>query len=91
MVKFANCTKLSWGGIWRKELRNGLSLADDDIIRGGLGLVTDKTKKKKPNPQQEPLAYGARLKKKKPNPQQEPLAYGARLISPEASINYVLF
>ena len=55
-----------------------MSLADNDIIRGGLGLVTDKTKKKKkPNPQQEPLAYGARLKK--PNPQQEPLAYGARL------------
>ena len=39
-------------------------MADNDIIRGGLGLVTDKTKKKKknPNPQQEPLAYGARLK-----------------------------
>ena len=38
-------------------------MADDDIIRGGLGLVTYKTKKKKnkPNPQQEPLAYGARL------------------------------
>ena len=38
--------------------------ADDDIIRGGLGFVTYKTKKKKnkPNPQQEPLAYGARLK-----------------------------
>ena len=33
-----------------KELRNGLSLADDDIIRGGLGLVTDKTKKKKTEP-----------------------------------------
>ena len=65
IVKFANGTKLSCGGIWRKELRNGLSLADDDIIRGGLGLVTYKTKKKKnkPNPQQEPLAYGARLMK----------------------------
>ena len=43
-------------------------LADNDIIRGGLGLVTDKTKKKK------------KKKKKKPNPQQEPLAYGTRLI-----------
>ena len=41
-------------------------MADDDIIRGGLGLVTYKTKKKnnKPNPQQEPLAYGARLIKR---------------------------
>ena len=24
-----------------KTAKNGLSLADDDIIRGGLGLVTD--------------------------------------------------
>ena len=31
----------------QKELRNRLSLADNDIIRGGLGLVTDKTKKNK--------------------------------------------
>ena len=27
---------------WPKELRNGLQLADDDIIRGGLDIVTDK-------------------------------------------------
>ena len=29
---------------WPKELRNGLQLADDDIIRGGLDIVTDKKK-----------------------------------------------
>ena len=53
-------------------------IGDNGIIRGGLGLVTDKTKKKP-----EPPARTARLRravKKKPNPQQEPLAYGARLI-----------
>ena len=27
---------------WPKELRSGLQLADDDIIRGGLDIVTDK-------------------------------------------------
>ena len=32
-------------GIRRKELRNGLQLADDDIIRGGSGLVTEMKKK----------------------------------------------
>ena len=31
---------------WPKELRNGLQLADDDIIRGGLDIVTDKKRKK---------------------------------------------
>ena len=29
-----------------KRAEKRLSLADNDIIRGGLGLVTDKTKKK---------------------------------------------
>ena len=29
---------------WPKELRNGLQLADDDIIRGGLNIVIDKKK-----------------------------------------------
>ena len=58
-----------------KELRNGLSLADNDIIRGGLGLVTDKEKKKKTEPPARTVAYGARLKKKKT----EPAARTARL------------
>ena len=49
---FANLTKCSWGGIGRKELRNGLQLADDDIIREGLDIVTDKTKNK-PKAEQE--------------------------------------
>ena len=35
-----------------KELRSGLQLADDDIIRGGLDIVTDK-KKNKPKAEQE--------------------------------------
>ena len=37
---------------WPKELRNGLQLADDDIIRGGLDIVTDK-KNNKPKAEQE--------------------------------------
>ena len=31
---------------WPKELRNGLQLADDDIIRGGLNIVIDKKKRR---------------------------------------------
>ena len=36
-----------------KRAENGLSLADDDIIRGDLGLVIDKTTKKNPKVEQE--------------------------------------
>ena len=37
-----------------KRHRNGLQLAYDDIIRGGLDIVTDKTKiKNKPKAEQE--------------------------------------
>ena len=42
------------GGYDEKNSRNGLQLADDDIIRGDLDIVTDKTKKKnKPKAEQE--------------------------------------
>ena len=34
---------------WSKELRNGLQLADDDIIRGGLDIVKNKTFNKRKN------------------------------------------
>ena len=58
-------TKCSRGGIWREELRNGLQLAGDDIIRGGLDIVTDKTKNKPKTEQETAQPTAARFKKLK--------------------------
>ena len=56
---------------WSKELRNGLQLANDGIIRGGLDIVTDK-KSNKPEAEQETAQpTAARLKKKKLKPKAE--------------------
>ena len=56
-----------------KRAGNGLSFFDDDIIRGGLGFVTDKTTKKKKNRRQskKPLSHIWLRGLKKPKAEQE--------------------